>query len=64
MKYLLLAAVLAGCNYGLVDIQEKERPCDSHTYHMGRDSVTTDTIPKTCGTTKVTTPFDLPDWGK
>lgn len=46
------------CNWGLVDVQEKERVCYNITRTIGKDSVRIDSVAYACGETKITTPFD------
>jgi hypothetical protein len=58
MKYLLISLLLTACNFGLVDIQEKPRTCYDRNLVVKKDTMYIDSIPKECGTTKVTTPFD------
>jgi hypothetical protein len=58
MKYLLLALLFTACNWGLVDIKEHPETCYDLTINIGKDTTWVDSIPKECGYTEVTTPFD------
>jgi hypothetical protein len=58
MKYLLIALLLTACNFGLVDIEDKPKTCYDRNLVVERDTMYIDSIPKDCGTTRVTTPFD------
>lgn len=58
MKYLLLAGLLTACNFGLVDIKEEHKTCYDRNLVVESDTMYIDSIPKECGSTTVTTPFD------
>lgn len=56
MKYLLLAGLLTGCNFGLVDIKTDQKTCYNRVFDMDTGKI--DSTAFDCSTHDYTTPFD------